>query len=306
MMTIYYFNNGTGSSACPLVIALGDFDGVHIGHRELLNLAVSESKKRDVLSAVWSMKYNRNDNQVLYLTDTHEKIGLFEDAEIDMAVFEDFDVVKDYSPEMFVNEVLIKKLNCITAICGFNFHFGKNGAGTADTLSQLMAEQGRDCIIVPPVMYDGETVSSSRIRNLIANGNMEYVHILLGRPFCVKLTVINGNRIGRTLGMPTINQIFPEQHIIPSNGIYCTRCDIDGKTYDCVTNIGTRPTIQDGDMNIVCETHIIGYDGNLYGREICVEFYKKLRDETKFNSLDELKDAIVNDIKEAGNYFKNF
>lgn len=305
MMTIYYFNNGTGSSACPLVIALGDFDGVHIGHKKLLDLAVSESKKKGVLSAVWSMKYNRNDNHVFYLTDIHEKINLIESAGLDLAVFEDFNILKDYSPERFVSEVLIGKLNCTTAICGFNFHFGKNGAGTADTLSQLMAEHGRDCIIVPSVMYDGLTVSSSRIRSLISEGNMEYVHILLGRPFSVKLTVISGNRIGRTLGMPTINQIFPERHIIPSNGIYCTRCKVDDKVYDCVTNIGTRPTVQDSDMNIVCETHIIGYDGNLYGREICVEFYKKLRDEIKFNSLDELKDAIINDIKEAGNYFKS-
>lgn len=306
MITIYYLNNnGTGSPVCPLVVALGNFDGVHIGHNELLRVAVTESKMYNIPSAVWSLKYNRNDYPVPYLTDIREKVHLFETAGIDMAVFEDFASIRDYSPERFVKEILIARLNCVTAVCGFNHHFGKHGAGNADTLSQLMNDHGRKCIIVPPVIYDGEPISSSRIRNYIINGDMEYVTQLLGRPFSIKLTVIGGNQIGRTLGMPTINQIFPDRHIIPANGVYCTRCDIDGATYNCVTNVGTRPTVTGGDPHIICETHIIGYNDNLYGRKIKVSFYKKLRDEKKFTSLDELKNEIANNIKEAGEYFKD-
>ena len=306
MITIYYLNNnGTGSPVCPLVITLGNFDGVHIGHQALLKTAVNESAADNICSAVWSLKYNPAEYPVSYLTDIREKISLFESAGIDMAVFDDFDAVKDYSPERFVDEILIGRFNCVTAVCGFNYHFGKNGAGTAETLNRLMTERGRKCIIVNPVMYSGETVSSSRIRSHITNGDMEYVQALLGRPFSIKLTVISGNRIGRTIGMPTINQIFPDRHIVPANGVYCTRCEIDGKVYNSVTNIGTRPTVTDSDIHIICETHIIGYDGDLYGREIKVSFYKKIRDEKKFVSLDELKQTITANIKEAEHYFEN-
>ena len=306
MITIYYLNNhGTGSPVCPLVITLGDFDGVHIGHNELLKTAVNESAANNIRSAVWSLKYNHSKYPVPYLTDIREKISLFESAGIDMAIFDDFESVKDYTPERFVDEILIEKFNCVTAVCGFNYHFGKNGSGTAKTLTRLMTERGRKCIVVNPVMYDSETVSSSRIRNHIINGDMEYVQALLGRPFSIKLTVISGNRIGRTLGMPTINQIFPDRHIVPANGVYCTRCDIDGIVYNSVTNVGTRPTVTGGDAHIICETHIIGYNGDLYGREIKVSFYKKIRDEKKFASLDELKQTIAANIKEAENYFEN-
>lgn len=308
MTTIYYLNNysnWTDSSVCPLVITLGNFDGVHIGHSELLKSAVNESKSINASSAVWSLKYKRSDYVIPYLTDIREKVSLFESAGIDIAVFDDFDTIRDYSPEQFVDEILIKKFNCITAVCGFNFDFGKNRTGTADTLAKLMNERGRKCIIVPPVIYDGDTVSSSRIRNHIIGGDMEYVHKLLGRPFSIRLTVISGNQIGHTIGMPTINQIFPYHHIIPANGVYCTRSDIDGTIYNCVTNIGTRPTVAGGDSHIICETHIIGYSGNLYGQEIKVSFYKKLRDEKKFNSLDELKQTVTANIKEADEYFKN-
>ena len=306
MITIYCLNNnGTGSPVCPLVITLGNFDGVHIGHDELLKCAVSESKTNNICSAVWSLKYNRSEYPVPYLTDIKEKVSLFESAGIDMAIFDDFDAVRDYTPERFIDEILIGNFNCVTAVCGFNFHFGKNGAGTAKTLNRLMTERGRKCIVVNPIMYDGDTVSSSRIRAHIKNGDMSYVQALLGRPFSIELTVISGNRIGRTLGMPTINQIFPDRHIIPANGVYCTRCDIDGNIYNSVTNIGTRPTVTNGDSHVICETHIIGYDGDLYGREIKVSFYKKIRDEKKFESLDELKQTITANIKEAERYFEN-
>ena len=303
MVTIYYLNdNRTGSQVCPLVITLGKFDGVHIGHRELLRCAAYESKRDNICSAVWSLNFNRDTS---YLTDTAEKISIFESAGIDMAVFYDFDAVKDYSPERFVDEILIGKLNCVTAVCGFNFRFGKDRSGNAETLTTLMNDRGRKCIVINPVMYDGETVNSSRIRHCITSGDMEYVQSLFGRPFSIKFPVIGGNRIGRTIGMPTINQVFPDRHIIPANGVYCTRCDIDGKIYNSVTNIGTRPTVTGGDSEIVCETHIIGYAGDLYGREIKVSFYKKLRDEKKFASIDELKQTITANIKEAEDYFEN-
>ena len=306
METIYYLNdNRTGSQVCPLVITLGNFDGVHIGHRELLRRAVDESKQNNLRSAVWSLKYNRDEYPVRYLTNIDEKVALFEAAGIDIAVFDDFEAVRDYSPERFVDEILIGKFDCAVTVCGYNFRFGKDGSGTADTLTRLMNERGRRCIVIDPVMYDDKPVSSSRIRYHITESDMEYAALLLGRPFAVKLPVIGGNKIGRTIGIPTINQVFPDRQKIPPNGVYCTRCDIDGAVYNSITNIGTRPTVTGGDSRIVCETHIIGYDGDLYGREIKVSFYKKIRDEKKFASLDELKQTIAANIKEAEDYFEN-
>lgn len=308
MMTIYYLNenNRTGfNGVCPLVITLGDFDGVHIGHLRLINEAVRLSGESDAVSAVWSLKYNREQYKMPYLTDIDEKLELFRKNKIGIAVFEDFNEISNLSPREFVRDILIGKLNCRTAVCGFNFHFGKNGKGDADKLKSLMNEYDRDCVIIPPVMFDGELISSTLIRTSIIRGDMELTNRLMGRPFSINLTVISGNKIGRTLGMPTINQIFPDMHIIPANGVYCTRCYVGGIRYNCVTNVGTRPTITGSDENIVCETHIIGYDGDLYGRKIKVEFYKLLRRERKFDSLENLKTAIKNDIKNAEEYLNN-
>lgn len=315
MMTIHYLNKFNEyhrtdfNGVCPLVITLGNFDGIHIGHIALLKAALEESKRLNAVPTVWTLKYGRGEYKMPYLTDINEKIDFFNEFGIAAVISEDFDTVRGLSPEEFTEDILINKLRCVSAVCGFNFNFGKNGSGNAAVLRDLMFSYGKNCIIVPPVVYDGNIVSSTLLRKLILSGEMETAAVLLGRPFSIKLTVISGNQIGRTIGVPTINQIFPDRHIIPACGVYCTRCAVEnggeGGVYNCVTNVGSRPTVTGGDPHIICETHIIGFDGDLYGREIKVSFYKKLRDEKKFGSVEELKTVINNDIIMAGEYFNN-
>ncbi|MCL2518395.1 MAG: bifunctional riboflavin kinase/FAD synthetase [Oscillospiraceae bacterium] len=277
------------------VIALGNFDGVHIGHQKLLETTVTESIKLNAVPAVWSLKYENRQ----YITTIPEKVELLKSFGIQTAIFEEFKNVCEYSPERFVKEILIDKFNCVTAVCGFNFRFGQNRSGTADTLRSLI-----NCIIISPVTYNDEIISSTLIRSVITNGDMEHVREILGHPYSVKNTVIAGKRLGHKIGVPTANQTFPEGQIIPAYGVYCTRCTIDNITYDCVTNVGVKPTVAILNQ-VICETHIIGYNGILYDSVLKIDFYKYLRSEKKFDSLDELKQAIDCDIKKAEEYFKN-
>jgi len=277
------------------VIALGNFDGVHIGHQKLLETTISESIKLNAIPAVWSLKYENRQ----YITTIPEKVELFKSFGIQTAIFEEFNNIREYSPERFVKEILIDKYNCVTAVCGFNFRFGHNVSGTAETLRRLI-----NCVIVPPVTYNNEIISSTLIRELIADGDMEHVRKILGHPYSVKNTVIAGKRLGHKIGTPTVNQKFPEGQIIPAYGVYCTRCTIDNVIYDCVTNVGVKPTVNISDQ-VICETHIIGYNDDLYGEKLKIDFYKYLRSEKKFDSLDELKRAIDSDIKKSEEYFKN-
>ena len=303
MADIYFLNDFNRAELVPLVIALGNFDGVHFGHRKLLETVVTESIKSNAVPTVWSLKYENKQ----YITSIKEKIKLFESIGIKIAIFEEFNNIYEYSPDKFVREILIDKFNCRTAICGFNFHFGHNCVGTSDTLDELMRVYKRNCIVIPPVKYDNEIISSTLVRKLISDGDMEYVRNVSGHPFSVENVVISGNRIGHKIGVPTINQIFPAGQIIPAYGVYCTRCKIDNITYNCVTNVGIRPTINisENGPQVNCETHIINFNEDLYGVELKVDFYKYLRSEKKFDSLDGLKKAIVFDIKKAEEYLKN-
>lgn len=295
----------------PSAVALGIFDGVHLGHRRLLLETVSRRDKLmadglDAVAVVWSLFEQPNkqhgENTALHLTSLDEKLRLFAEAGIDYAVLEHFDDIRNTSPEDFVSRTLLDRLNARTAVCGFNFRFGKSGAGDANTLLSLMKSAGADVSIVPAVTLGGGIVSSSRIRCLLENGETEEAAELLGRPFSINLPVVHGKQLGRTLGIPTINQNFPEGHIIPKTGIYaCTVC-VGDDIFPAITNIGCRPTF-DGDGRINSETHIIDYDGMLYGETIRVSFYKRLRDEIRFSAPEELTEQIKRDAAAAGEYF---
>lgn len=295
-MNTYKSGNRAYRQARSLVIALGNFDGVHVGHAELLKAAVDEADKLEADSAVWTFE-RRKDINTPYLTDKDEKIKIFGSYGIDYVMFEEFDSVRTMKPEDFVRDILVSKLNCVKAVCGFNFRFGFMGTGDSNTLSSLI-----DTVIVPPVEIYGEPVSSTRIRSAIESGNMMLARKMLGRGYSIILKVIGGNRLGRTIGVPTINQIFPNGKAIPKNGVYITRTVIENKVYRSITNIGTRPTVSGSSEHIICETHIINFDGDLYGKNICVEFCDYRRNERKFDSLDELKNVIALDIKAAWEY----
>ena len=296
-------------------IALGNFDGVHIGHGRLLKAAFDETAeaaheaKDGAASVVWTFaeppkSHLSPSESVNSITSADEKLRLFAEYGLDYAVFEDFAAVRHLTPDEFVKSVLISKLGCVSAVCGFNFKFGAYGAGNADSLVKIMTDAGHSAVVVEPVYAGGKIVSSSAIRAMIADGDMEGAAQLLGRPFSINFPVVYGKQLGRTIGIPTVNQNFPDGHIIPRTGIYVSTCEVDGVTYRAVANVGSRPTVTDeGGVN--CETHIIGYDGVLYEKCIKVSFRRRLRDEMKFASIDELKKQITADIAATVEYFES-
>lgn len=295
----------------PMVAALGSFDGVHIGHQRLIKAAVADAEYRNAVSAAWmfsslpkNMMISDPSEFVHIITSNDEKLRLFAELGLDYAVFEDFSSVRNFSPSQFVSDVLIKSLSCVSAVCGFNFRFGARGVGDSDTLAEIMNQNGCSVTVIPPVFYQKKIVSSSAIRLMIADGAMEDAEKLLGHTFSISFPVVSGKQLGRTIGIPTINQNFPEGHIIPKTGIYACTCEVGEDIFLGVSNVGMRPTVDIGATpKINCETHIINYNGWLYGKNIRVNFYKRLRDEKKFSGIDELKEAISNDIKNAVDYF---
>ncbi len=310
-MVIYNLHtmNGEEGVSSPLSLALGSFDGVHLGHAALLGEAVRYAKEHPgVRSAVWCFDGSKplpNKPDQKRITSVREQLALFASLGVDYALLEDFSAVRDYSPERFVKEILIGQCRAECVVCGFNFRFGQYGAGDSRALSRLMEPYG-SCIVVPPVRTDGETVSSTAIRLLIENGEMERAAALLGHPYFIELPVLHGKALGRKLGVPTINQRFPDGSVLPKTGVYCctvSPADTPDRIYPGVANVGLRPTVAEGDDHLLnCETHIIGFDGWLYDRFVRVSFGRRLRGEKQFDSLDALKEQISHDIREAELY----
>lgn len=305
-MTIYRLPEGVPISLPdgPIALALGNFDGVHVGHRRLL-LAARDAAARipGCLAGAWTFTaLAKTMSDTPALTTTEEKLQQFAEAGLDFAILEDFSAVRNLSPEEFVRAHLVETLGCAAVVCGFNFRFGYKGAGTCTDLERLLAEEHIPLTVIDPVTYGDTVVSSTRIRTAVADGNMEAAAALLGRPFSVCLPVRHGKQLGRKIGLPTINQDFPAGHIVPRHGIYVCLCTVGDSRYMGVTNVGVRPSVvSDGHVN--CETHLIDYDGVLYGESVRVEFLTRLRDEMRFDSLDQLCAAIQNDIQQARDYF---
>lgn len=305
-MTVYNLSRMTVEALPdrPLSIALGNFDGVHIGHRRLFSMACSAAEGiPDAVPAVWTFTaLAKTDPAIPALTTAEEKLRQFADAGLSYAILEDFDRVRDLSAERFILEYLLGRLHAAAVICGFNFRFGRGGTGDADLLRRTLADCGVPLTIAAPVMSGRAVVSSTRIRAAIADGDMESAAALLGRPFSICFPVLHGKELGRTIGLPTINQDFPAGHIIPRRGIYACRCFVEDRQYIGVANVGVRPSVP-GDGHVNCETHILDYSGFLYGKSIRVEFCHRLRDERKFDSIEALKDAIETDASQTRAWF---
>jgi riboflavin kinase/FMN adenylyltransferase len=289
-----------------LSCALGNFDGVHLGHRELL-LEAAKKEYGANTSAVWTFRVHPQlylgNCAVKIITSTEQKLEYFKEAGIEYAILEDFPNVSSLTPEEFAQELLINNLGVVHAICGFNFSFGKQAKGNCALLKEYFEENGCNVTIIPPLKINGDLVSSSSIRTKIESGRVSEAKALLGHPFSVFLPVTEGRKLGRTIGIPTINQVFPENHIIPRFGVYACRCYVEDKIYLAVANVGVRPTIEEEKKITNCETHIIDYSGNLYGKKIRVDFCKFIRDERKFASLDELVAEINRNIAQTRAYF---
>ncbi len=291
----------TDISDTPLVLALGNFDGVHLGHKTLIAKAAQAARDMSAKGGIFCFEKPPCDflspEPPKRICTLDQKLELAEKCGAKVAVLGDFPALRDLSPQEFV-ELLKKEVNCIAVVCGYNFRFGQGGNGGYSDLEKAFGERA---ILVDKVTLDGEEVSSTKIRGLLLDGDVEKANRLLGHPYSVTGKVVRGKQLGRTLGLPTVNQFFSEELLIPKNGIYASSCKIDGVTYRAVSNVGLRPTVEDADR-INCETHIIGYSGDLYGRELRVEFFTRLRPERKFASVEELREAINGDVAKSNEY----
>ncbi|MBO5715401.1 MAG: bifunctional riboflavin kinase/FAD synthetase [Clostridia bacterium] len=288
----------------PTVLCIGDFDGVHLGHRQLVasvlqKIKIIKNEYPNIVGGAWFFDSNTY-KAAKEIYTIEEKLNVFADLGLDYAIIADFDEMKSLSPESFVRDVLQTGCGCIHAVCGENFRFGAKASGDSNFLKELMHG---NATIVPLMSVDGSTViSSTYIRELLASGDIFKANSLLGKPYTVCETVIHGKALGRKLGIPTINQNIQGKQFILKNGIYSTLCTVDGKKYFGVTNVGVRPTVDDdGHKNI--ETHIIDFNADCYGKKIKIEFLHRIRDEMKFESIDTLKEQIQKDIAATIYYF---
>jgi len=278
------------------MIALGNFDGVHIGHAALLDAAVNAAQKNQTTPAVWT--FDRHKSSPPYITSKEDKITEFNKHGITEVHFAAFDEVRTLTPERFVDEILIGRHNCKGVVCGFNFRFGYMGAGDTDTMRKLCTARGLECIVCDAVNYNGAPVSSTRIREALTSGRLNEANAMLGRDWSVELPVLEGRKVGRGMGMPTINQHFPDGMIIPSHGVYAAYAEFGGSKQLCVTNIGVRPTFGESTL-VTCESHLLDFNGDLYGQSIRLTLKKYLRPEKKFASPAELVEQIKRDIAAA-------
>lgn len=294
---------------CALALAVGNFDGVHLGHRRLVMEASEQAAK---LSAEFERAecgvFCFSEPPADYLSTNppphiytfEKKLELLNMAGAKYAVVGDFESLRYLSAKDFA--VLLRdSCHCRAVSCGFNFRFGQGGTGGEKELREVFG----DMVTVLDAVRseDGIPISSSRIRSLLLEGDIEKANSFLGNPFTIEGEVIHGKALGRRLGLPTLNQNFGNKMLIPKTGIYVSRVIVGSRSYRAVTNIGTRPTFEEsGKIN--CETHLLDFDGELYGEKIAVELFSRLRGEKKFASEKELCDTIENDMRMAHKYFE--
>ena len=287
----------------PLALAIGNFDGVHIGHQALLNRLRVDAAARGLATGVWCFAEPPTaylpGGAVPQLVTLAEKLALFREAGIDWCILGDFAELRDYSPERFAREILLEACGCRYIVCGFNFSFGARGQGKAEDLRALFPGS---CAVVDAIRLGDTTVSSTAIRAAIASGNMERAQDMLGRTWSINLPILHGKALGRTIGVPTLNQRIPEGQILPAFGVYATLCEINGQRRPAVTNVGIRPTVDDGSA-VTCESHVLDFDADLYDQTVRIHFCTYLRPEQKYDSLTALKSAIARDIAAARAYF---
>ncbi len=283
-----------------MLLTIGVFDGVHQGHKFLIARLVEKARERHMLSGV--VTFRRHPREVLSpslmlprLTDPRQKVELLKKEGVDAVIVLDFDAeMAAISARDFV-ALLQKKLRMKGLVVGPDFALGRGREGDIETLRKMGEETGFDITVVAPKRVSRSIVSSTAIRKAMAAGDIKKVNSMLGRPFSLIGRVVSGShRGGPQLGFPTINLDVDANQALPPDGVYATRTFIDGKTYQSMTNIGRRPTFGGHERTI--ESHILDFEGNVYGHEARLDFIGRLRDEIKFESAEELKKQIAKDI----------
>ena len=273
-------------------VSLGKFDGFHRGHRLLLDRILEH---HELHATVFTFDGILEGKQI-YLEE--EKRSLLERLGVEREVLFPFsEETRTMTPETFIREMLVERMDAKLICVGEDFHFGKERRGDVDMLSEYAVQYGYELCVFPKIKEDGEVISSTRIRRELARGRIEKANRLLGDPYFVRGEVVHGNALGRTIGMPTANLLPGEQKLLPAYGVYATRVEVDGKIYGGVTNVGVKPTIGADRANV--ETTLLHFDGDLYGKQIAVYFLEFLRPEQRFDSLEELKAQMSRDKAKA-------
>ena len=291
------------------VIALGFFDGVHNGHAALMRRTYEVAKETGAVPSAFT--FDPHPQNVIFgkptplLTSPEDRADLMRKYYgIEDVIVEPFTVERMKQPwRDFVEQTLVRDLGAVHLVCGHDYHFGYKGEGNPNRLRALCEELGIGCDVIEKVEQEGITVSSTYIRTLVAQGEIERANEFLGHPYTLSDHVSHGKKLGTTLGFPTVNLKLKEHVMPPAKGVYATKVILEnGEVLPAVTNVGTRPTVDDGDQ-LTIEGFILDFHGDLYGQKIQMEFYKYLREERKFPSFDALKAEIAHNVDQTREYF---
>ncbi|MFJ7970844.1 riboflavin biosynthesis protein RibF [Psychrobacillus sp. NPDC096389] len=303
----HLFKNETNES---YALALGFFDGVHAGHQAVIQEALNKGKERNIKTAVMtfdphpSLVLGGRKEQIFYITPLEQKIEILSELQVDAVFVVRFtsDFAK-LTPAEFI-ESFIKQANVKHVTAGFDFTFGAFGKGTMEDMEQL--SEGKYTVsVVGKQELSGEKISSTRIREELKSGNMEKVKDLLGRPFMLSGVVVHGDKRGRTIDFPTANIQPAEGQFTPATGVYAVKIRVQEKWYDGVCNVGFKPTFNNPDeKRLSIEVHIIDFDQSIYGEEVIVHWYMRIRSEQKFDGIEALKAQITKDKLVAIDYFR--
>lgn len=286
-------------------VALGYFDGMHPGHVAVVNAALDTARRTRALPTLltFDMTARRPSGKGLQDIDTPaQKQQRAQALGIEVYVSLDFADVAPLTGPDFVRHVLADGLKAVYVCCGADFRFGKDRACGVGDLRDLCARQGIEVVVVPAVCDEGEPISTTRIKQALLAGDMPTARRLLGHAYGFTLPVYEDKHLARRLGFPTINQRYPQNILVPRNGVYYTTVSLDGVRHGGVSNLGDRPTVED-DGAIVLETHILDFSGDLYGCDVPVEFVRFMRDERRFADVEAMRACVERDIETAREIF---
>jgi riboflavin kinase/FMN adenylyltransferase len=287
----------------PVVVALGNFDGVHLGHQVVVRRAVEEGRKRGVraLAATFdphprAVLWPGDEPKLLTTPEVREELLLgYGIDEVHMIPFDR--ELSQKSPREFVREVLVEELGAVVVVVGGNFRFGYRASGDVEELQRCMQEAGGEAHAVPISHGPGGYISSTRIRKLLYEGEVGEAARLLGRPYLLRGEVVEGDRRGRQIGFPTANVLPDERGLVPGRGVYAGHARVGAERFGACTNVGVAPTFDRRESRV--EAYLLGYEGDLYGEVVDVNFVQKLRSEKKFSGIEELKEQIERDVAQA-------
>ncbi|ASB60934.1 riboflavin biosynthesis protein RibF [Bacillus sp. A053] len=293
------------------VMALGYFDGVHLGHQKVIGTAKQIAEEKGLTLAV--MTFHPHPSHVLgrdkepkdLITPLEDKINQIEQLGTEILYVVKFnEVFASLSPKQFIDQYIIG-LNVQHAVAGFDFTYGKYGKGTMETMPADLDGKA-ECTMVEKLTEQDKKISSSYIRTALQNGDVELANVLLGQPYFIKGIVIHGDKRGRTIGFPTANVGLNNSYIVPPTGVYAVKAEVNGEVYNGVCNIGYKPTFYEKrPEQPSIEVNLFDFDQEVYGAAIKIEWYKRIRSERKFNGIKELTEQIEKDKQEAIRYFNN-